>query len=1201
MSARRPQDAAARQRINEDLDTTLFVEAAAGTGKTTALVGRMVALILAGRARLDSIVALTFTDKAAGEMKLRLRAELERRLAGDATDGIHRDRLNLALSQLELARINTIHAFCGDLLRERPVEAKVDPLFEVAAADQQSLVEQAFNAWFEAAVADPPPGVRRVLRRPSSSRPGRTQAHGPREQLLAAARNLIEHRDFATAWERRCYDRDGAIDQLLEAIAGVGALASLSTWPTHYLSENLSEIDRWHAEHVRQRERMADRARDYDGLEAALRHFARDRNVHWHWKGGSRVSFGDLSRDEAMQRRDALKESLDAFNAACEADLAPLLRDELQGVVERYELLKAAAGKLDFLDLLIRARDLLVRDGGVRELMQRRFTHFFVDEFQDTDPLQAEILLLLASADPAEADWSAVQPVPGKLFIVGDPKQSIYRFRRADIAIYERIKRQLTACGAQVLHLQTSFRSRPGIQRFVNAAFSRVMLGDQQATYEALKPWREADDAQPAVVALPVPRPYADWGRVVNYRIEESLPEAVAAWIAWLVEESGWRVEEDGESVPVRPRHVCLLFRRFKSWDDDVTRRYVRALENRRLPHMLVGGRSFHDREEVQALRNALVALEWPDDELRVYATLRGPLFALTDEALLAWRFPPGSEGAAPARPLNPLLRPDPTTLNESEAEVAQALALLGGLHRGRNRRPIAETVMRLLRAVRAHAGIAIWPTGEQALANVLRVVDLARRFEARGALSFRAFVEQLEDDAQTGEAEDAPVLEEGTEGVRIMTAHKAKGLEFPVLVLADPTCRRVSERPSRHVDMDRRLWVEPLCGCVPPQLADRAEEEIARDADESVRLAYVAATRARDLLVVPAVGDEPQSGWLDVLHPALYPPDDARHLALVAAGCPKFGTDSVLERPPDARPGVPNVRPGLHRTADAEASVVWWDPSEGGGLVLEVDERVGLRQQRILAADEADGRDDAGAQGHARWQASREEALARGAAPAFLAVTATALGEVTAGREVASGGSVSPAPVAGAGFPAPPAAGTGAAADPVVATPVEVQSVARIDDVRPGGKRFGILVHAVLATVDLDADADAIEATSRLNGRLLGASAAEVSAAAVAVRAALAHPLMRRAAACGGGSACRREFPITHALGSGRVVEGVVDLAFRELRDGHGVWTVVDFKTDRDGDAAALATRYGEQLRAYAAAITTATGEVSSPVLLRV
>ena len=200
-------DAEARHRILTDFGTTLVVEAAAGTGKTTALVGRIVALIREGLGALDRIVAVTFTEKAAGEMKLRLRTKIERSRQDCAPE--QQALLEQALRELELAKINTIHSFCGDLLRERPVEAGVDPLFEIVAEDEaRDIADRAFESWFQAALADPPEGVRRILRR-------RSKDQRPREMLRSALDNLILCRDFPTPWRRDAFDRDGLIDALL--------------------------------------------------------------------------------------------------------------------------------------------------------------------------------------------------------------------------------------------------------------------------------------------------------------------------------------------------------------------------------------------------------------------------------------------------------------------------------------------------------------------------------------------------------------------------------------------------------------------------------------------------------------------------------------------------------------------------------------------------------------------------------------------------------------------------------------------------------------------------------------------------------------------------------------------------------------------------------------------------------------------------
>jgi ATP-dependent helicase/nuclease subunit A len=263
-------DAEARRRILNDFGTTLFVEAAAGTGKTTALVGRIVALICNGVSTLERIVAVTFTEKAAGEMKLRLRAEIERaRNAKDLTPE-RSERLVKALSHLELARIGTIHAFCGDLLRERPVEAGIDPLFEVAAEDQAAdLMDRAFDTWFQTALADPPEGVRRILRR-------RSKYQQPREALRNAAANLAEHRDFATAWRRDPFNRNSEIDELIRRLTELGKLGPKASSTQDNLVQNLNEIKRFIDENTRLE---MIRGRDYDGLEFFLADLARK----WSW------------------------------------------------------------------------------------------------------------------------------------------------------------------------------------------------------------------------------------------------------------------------------------------------------------------------------------------------------------------------------------------------------------------------------------------------------------------------------------------------------------------------------------------------------------------------------------------------------------------------------------------------------------------------------------------------------------------------------------------------------------------------------------------------------------------------------------------------------------------------------------------------------------------------------------------------------
>jgi ATP-dependent helicase/nuclease subunit A len=655
-------------------------------------------------------------------------------------------------------------------------------------------------------------------------------------------------------------------------------------------------------------------------------------------------------------------------------------------------------------------------------------------------------------------------------------------------------------------------------------------------------------------VALPVPAPYGDYGKIVEASIERSFADAVGGFVDWLINTSGWTVEEEKQQVTVRPRHVAILFRRFQFFGRDITRPYVRTLEARRIPHVLVGGRSFHDREEIIALRNALTAIEWPDDELKVFATLRGPFFALSDEALLAFRQRLDGAGGVRTERLNPRRQIDRDGLDRTTAEVADALEVLRRLHVGRNHRPIAETITSLLEATRALPGIAFWRNGEQALANCLRVVDLARNFERR-AFSFRAFVEAMEADAERGEASEAPIVEQGTEGVRIMTVHKAKGLEFPVVILADPTCNESSNTPSRHVDPERRLWVQPLCGCAPVELLEAADEELRRDRAEGIRVAYVASTRARDLLVAPVCGDAPIAGWLQVMDPMLYPQQEVRRQSVPAPGCPTFGEDSVLNRGPEGHsPPGGSVRPGLHRLGGGAPDIVWWDPAV---LPPEPDEHAPLRNQRVLEADTG-GAAAASETNYASWRDRRQTLLTQASRPALKVQTITSL----ARSENGIVGGSSPAREDG--------------------PPVLVETITSASPKRPGGKRFGALVHAVLASIELTRGDD-IQQSASLNGRLIGATDEEIEAAVGVVRAVLEHPVMRRAAARSVDE-LRRETPVMLRLEDGSIAEGVVDLAFPDNAPGFAGWTIVDFKTDRE--FAASSDRYITQVELYAEAI---------------
>ncbi|MGE3706250.1 MAG: 3'-5' exonuclease, partial [Vicinamibacterales bacterium] len=474
---------------------------------------------------------------------------------------------------------------------------------------------------------------------------------------------------------------------------------------------------------------------------------------------------------------------------------------------------------------------------------------------------------------------------------------------------------------------------------------------------------------------------------------------------------------------------------------------------------------------------------------------------------------------------------------------------------------PVADTIGRLLTETRAHVGFILRPAGEQALANVLHVAELARQYEAAGGISFRGFIDELRTAAER-ETGEAPILEDTSDGVRLMTVHKAKGLEFPVVILADPTCRLSRDDASRYVDAARGLCAVRLAGWAPHELHDHAADEVARDHAEGVRLAYVAATRARDLLVVPAVGDEPwEGGWLAPLNRALYPPLEQRRSPVKGPACPAFRSkDTVLQRPGDEPAGPSTVAPGQHTIAEEGGyAVVWWDPSV---LSLEAQAPLGLRRADLVVRDVpgdvvADGRGR-----YDRWKRARDQARASGAAPSA---------HVTTVRELTASGEEPP------GVP-------------------EV-SVTVVDLTQPGesggGPVFGTLVHAVLAQAPFDGTFDALRNVAAAEARVLGLSELDAHRAARKVERIFAHEVLQRARRAEARGACRREAAVTLMLG-GLLVEGVVDLAFEE----DGQWIAVDYKTDREMRESA--DGYRRQVSIYAAAIARATAQPVSAILVR-
>lgn len=1081
-----------------------FVEASAGTGKTHNLVTEIASAIESG-VPVDRIAAVTFTHAAAGSMKVRVRQELERR-----------KNQGQALRTLDRAFIGTIHSFCAHLLRQRPVEACVDPDFrELDDPNARALFDGVFREWLAARLNEPAPVLRRALARLAWSE--ERSAEGPIEKLREAAWDLAEWRDHDAAWQIRDIDRLAGMLALFERLKKLDALLRMARRPTDALARCLKPV-----QESRQRIRIAREAdasnpdeveNELLSLKFRVKYFETNQG-YGDWGGG-------IQRNQVVTGWRDLNDAIEAFRIDADADLAARLREELWRVLEHYQHAKRRAGSLDFQDLLICARDLLRHDEARRDL-QARYDCIFIDEFQDTDPLQAEILLSLSSQTKADAATKT-----GKLFVVGDPKQSIYRFRRADARQYRRIRTELLAGGLEPRYLQEGRRSTVALHEFVNAAFAG-MPDALPLTGGAPSP-----ETQPAVIALPMPYLHGTRNRSPRVAAQHA-PETTAAFVEWLLRSSGWTVREERDNTrrSIRVDDICILFRKTVNYDEDLTQRYVRALEARNIEHVLVGSKSFHRREEIGTVRAALRAIEWPDDELSVYAVLRGALFFIPDADLFKFHERHGR--------FTPFFKA-PADLDPDFAPITEVLALLKKLHRGRNFRPPAETIRRLLDAARAHIGLAFHSGGERRLANVYRLCDLARGFEAGRPGSFRSFVDFLESEYDTGEQSEAAVLEQQAGGVQLMTVHKAKGLEFPIVILADMTASATRRGGcDRHVNSEARLCAQKLCSWAPWELRENMAIEEAEDSAEAVRLGYVAATRAKDLLVVSASGMEPwEDSWLTPLYGALYPdrnrwtaPETYRHL-------PTIGRTTVFDFPQEHEDAV-SVSPGLHRTT-AGNTVFWFDPRL---LPPAGEARLGLHRGEMLNGTESQRQAGFGAWNE--WQDRRTALIAAASEPTLKTVLASAARLTPEADQI----------------------------------PFEVITVDYAGD-RPATRNFGKLVHTLLET----GDAAATDLIAELHGRRIGATEREITAAIAVAHAAMQHPLLNPSRPV----AVHREYPVSVTLASGEIAEGLIDLAWSDGKS----WTVIDYKTGR------AEPRYRTQVQLYALALQRATALPARAILL--
>ena len=820
-----PIDRAARERLRNDLDRTFFVEAGAGTGKTTTLVGRIENLIARGRVTIDRLAAITFTEAAASELRDRVREALERG-SEKRKDPEEQARCRQAAGEIDLAAISTIHAFAGGLLRAFPLEAGLPPSLRTLDAIEQGMrFEERFRDWFRRAALQAPAAD--VLRRAFIL--GLTEEH-----LYTLAQQLEGQYDLletTVAWEAPSIEP--ALPVAHRAAAELISLVDLLDYAKDGETDPLVKTIRA----VQPRARRLAATTTEHGALTALVALGRVKLVgnQTRWlKGPDGVNGCKAIKDALTSLNGTVAALLNGARAATFVEVLGLLRDVvLRGVAERKR-----DGVATFQDLLVWARDLLRDDEAVRRRAQDRYRRLFVDEFQDTDPLQAEIAFYLA-ADPSvpiPADWRDITLEDGRLFIVGDPKQSIYRFRRADIAIYDALLRRLDHCRE---HLVQNFRSVRPVIDWVNLHFVGDMREEAsvQPQYVELAASREslAPDRLPGVYRFGGPRD----GSAADVALAEA--SELAALASSMVRE-GWPVQDrgpGGERItrPARYRDVCILIR---------ARRRLRwiepALNRADVPYRLESGELILSSQEVRDLLNGLRALDDPSDEVALVATLRSPAFGCSDPDIVRWVEEGGelsheAPGGGPDGPVK-----DALTWLARFAERRHTLsppALIEAYIQERQLELIALDDRRPRESWR----------------RLRYVVDSARTFTGTGRHTLRAFLDWIAGlasaEVRDVESEDA---EQDEDAVRIMTVHQAKGLEFPIVILPGLGSPVGGGGRGVQVIADRErgslecrvndAW--QTAGFDAVKARERAMEEA-----EAVRLLYVAGTRARDHLAL--------------------------------------------------------------------------------------------------------------------------------------------------------------------------------------------------------------------------------------------------------------------------------------------------------------------------------------------------------------
>ncbi|MGQ0557897.1 MAG: UvrD-helicase domain-containing protein [Nitrospiraceae bacterium] len=831
-------DRMARESAETTFDRNVVVVAGAGTGKTTLLVNRLMYLLMKEPAPvlITQVVALTFTNKAATEMKVRLRERLvvlARPEAGPVRPGDGgavsredlRDRYGLsadaiasraqaALNDLEKAQIGTLHSFAAHLLRLHPLESGVDPDFK---EDDGLRFEEQFTAAWDCWLDE------------ELSRAG--QQHRLWRSVLSST-TLDTVRELAWSLCSELID----LGTLQQQLASTAVPPVVLSWIRHMGDRAEQLLKTYDRPKRRKVEQML-------AATASLMRLMADNGLlgrqglamdEREWLGkelGSAVGGwekGDFKEAAALIQA---AQQLLAVDHAFLNDLVTLLIPLVRNIREIF----ARQGWISFDGLLARARTLLLEHPLVRERIKRDYRAVLVDEFQDTDPVQYEIILAVSERQGSQAaHWHEMALEPGKLFIVGDPKQSIYAFRRADIEAFDRVVEKVTVDGGVAQTLTTNFRSDVAVLEPVNEVFDRLFerqpLVQPANVRLEVRPQRRQASIEPGVrLSVTTPDGEAETFDAAGATRAES--EVLARWLN----------DEVLSRPSVKPGHIALLFRKLTQADA-----YLDALRRHDIPYIIEGEKHFYRRQEVIDLVNLLRVLDHPHDEIALAGLLRSPLGGLTDRELYELK-QAGHFNYLHAVGLG-------SWCHARVAAVRRLYDHLAWLHRAIAMLPLAEAIALMFDRLPILDLAAASLHGEQAVANLLKVKQTAASLADRPHMTLSGFVELMiaRLDEQPDESE-SPLAEESLEAVHVLTIHKAKGLEFPIVVLPGLHQGSGRERSVPQISYDWSSGIYGLSldrhrslGSLLVQHKLRLREEAERR-----RVLYVGMTRAKELLLL--------------------------------------------------------------------------------------------------------------------------------------------------------------------------------------------------------------------------------------------------------------------------------------------------------------------------------------------------------------